>query len=424
MNRRNMAAMLSSLIAQLLLLITVIFPSSNPLCITNSSLSDFLTPLLLHFLSVSETSATLSLIPFSRCKRKRIHFSESDAPAGEGLNRFKLGRPDSFIRRNPDCFRKFFNINSSTFDWLCGLLEPLLECRDPVDSPLNLAAETRLGIGLFRLATGANFSDISQRFSVSESVAKFCFKQLCRVLCTNFRFWVGFLNSGELESVSNRFESISGIPNCCGVLCCVRFKVNEESIAAQLVVDSSSRIISIIAGFRGDKTDFQVLNSSTLFQDIEKGTIFTNSQGLEINGVAVPQFLVGNGDYPLLNWLMLPFDDPVSQSNEENFNNAINVMRLPSVIAVQSLRNWGVLREPIEGEIKTVVASIGACSILHNMLLSRDDYSAFCEDLNDHSSDKFKSCLNLGESKSVACSIRSALVTKVTKAREFQSQKR
>ncbi|KAK4378445.1 hypothetical protein RND71_000307 [Anisodus tanguticus] len=408
--RQRLAALLSSLISQLLLLL-LIFPSnSNPNY-------DFLSPLLLHLLNTSETAATLSLIPFSK-KRKRTNFSESDAPAGDDLTRFKLGRPDSFIRRNPDTFKKFFNINSSTFDWLCGLLEPLLECRDPVDSPLNIAAETRLGIGLFRLATGANYSDISRRFDVSEHVAIFCVKQLCRVLCTNYRFWVGFPNSGELESVSTQFESISGIPNCCGVICCVRFKVNEESIAAQLVVDSSSRIISIIAGFRGDKTDLQVLKSSTLFQDIEKGTILMNSQPLQINGVAVPKYFVGNGNYPLLNWLMLPFDDPVSQSNEENFNNAINLMCLPAVKAIESLRNWGVLREPLEGEIKAAVASIGACSILHNMLLSRKDYSVFCEDLSDCSFHKYQSSLSPGDS--VACAIRSALVTKAT---EFQSQK-
>ncbi|KAM3220065.1 protein ANTAGONIST OF LIKE HETEROCHROMATIN PROTEIN 1-like [Capsicum annuum] len=420
MNTRNLAALLSSLVAELLLLLAVIFPSTDTLYITNSSFNDYFSPLLLHFLSVSENIATLSLIPFSR-KRKRTLFSEFDDPGGDGLTRFRfgeLGRPDSFIRRNPDVFKKFFNLNSSSFDWLCGLLEPLLECRDPVDSPLNLSPETRLGIGLFRLATGANYTDVSSRFSVSVPVAKFCVRQLCRVLCTNYRFWVGLLNSGELESVSTRFESISGIPNCCGVICCVRFKVNEESIAAQLVADSSSRIISIIAGFRGNKTDFQVLESSTLFQDIENGTVLRNSQGLEINGVAVPKFLVGNGDYPLLNWLMLPFDDPVSQSNEENFNNAINLMRLPAVKAIESLRNWGVLSEPIEGKIRTVVASIGACSILHNMLLSREDYSAFCEDSNDYSFHKYQSSLTASDS--VASAIRSALVTK---AAEFQSQK-
>ncbi|CAN4107731.1 unnamed protein product [Withania somnifera] len=420
MNTHNLAALLSSLVAQLVLLLSLIFPSSNPLSLTNSSFSDLLSPLLLHFLSVSETVATLSLIPFSR-KRKRTHFSQPDAPEDDGLTRFKLGRLDSFIRRNPDTFKKFFNLNSSTFDWLCGLLEPLLECRDPVDLPLNLSAETRLGIGLFRLATGADYTDISRRFGVSESVAKFCVKQLCRVLCTNYRFWVGLLNSGELESVATQFESISGIPNCCGVLCCVRFKVNEESIAAQLVVDSSSRIISIIAGFRGDKTDFQVLKSSTLFQDIEEGTVLMNSQAMQINGVAVPQFLVGNGDYPLLNWLMLPFGDPISQSNEENFNNALNLVRLPAVKAIKSLRNWGILSEPIEGEIKTIVASIGACSILHNMLLSREDYTAFCEDLtDDYSFHQYQSSLNPGDCDSVACAVRSALVTKAT---EFQSKK-
>ncbi|XP_019229973.1 PREDICTED: uncharacterized protein LOC109210945 [Nicotiana attenuata] len=419
MNTRHLAALLSSLISQLVLLLLLIFPSSNPLSITNSSVYDFLSPLLLHFLSTSEIAATISLLPFSK-KRKRTHLSKPDAPAGDGPTRKlgQLGRPDSSIRRNPDTFKKFFNMNSSTFDWLCGLLEPLLECRDPVDSPLNLPAETRLGIGLFRLATGANYSDISRQFSVSESVAKFCAKQLCRVLCTNYRFWVGFPNSGELESVSTQFESISGLPNCCGILCCVRFKINNENTAAQLVVDSSSRILSIIAGFRGDKNDLQVLKSSTLFQDIEKGTIL-NSQALHINGVVVPQFFIGDGNYPLLPWLMLPFDDPISQSNEENFNNSINLIRSRGFKAIQSLRNWGVLDEPIEGEVKAAVASIGACSILHNMLLSRDDFSAFCEDLSDDSLHN-QSSLKPGVGDSVACAIRSALAIKAT---EFQSQR-
>ncbi|MCD7465837.1 hypothetical protein HAX54_002012 [Datura stramonium] len=191
----------------------------------------------------------------------------------------------------------------------------LCECRDPVDSPIS-RLETRLGIRLFRLATGANYSDVSRRFSVSEPVAKFC--------------------------VSNNLAS--------------------RNYSAQI----------------------------------------------SINGVAVPQFLVSNGDYPLLNWLMLPFDDPVSQPNEENFNNAINLMRLPAVKAVDSLRNWGVLSEPIEGEIKTAVASIGACSILHNMLLSREDYSAFCEDLSNYSFHKYQSSLNPSDSDSVACAIRNS----------------
>lgn len=317
-------------------------------------------------------------------------------------------------------------MSSSTFEWLSGLLEPLLECRDPVNSPLNLSAEFRLGIGLFRLATGSDYSQISKQFGVSESVAKFCAKQLCRVLCTNFRFWVGFPSSNELESVSTAFETLTGLPNCCGVIDCTRFnivnnngnkKVQEDSIAAQIVVDSSSRILSIVAGFRSDKSDYEVLKSSTLYKDIE-GERLLNSPKVNVNGVDVNQYLVGNGGYPLLPWLMVPFLDSVPGSCEENFNKAHSLMRASAIRTIASLKNWGVLSQPIEEEFKIAVAYIGACSILHNALLMRDDYSALCDGMGDYdqSSQHYKDSAleeNLIDGK--ASSIRSALATRAKK---------
>ncbi|MCI58236.1 hypothetical protein A2U01_0079490, partial [Trifolium medium] len=66
-------------------------------------------------------------------------------------------------------------MTSSTFEWLTNLLEPLLECRDPSYLfPLNLSAGVRLGIGLFRLANGSDYTEISNQFNVPVSVAKFC----------------------------------------------------------------------------------------------------------------------------------------------------------------------------------------------------------------------------------------------------------
>ncbi|PKI41071.1 hypothetical protein CRG98_038599 [Punica granatum] len=44
-------------------------------------------------------------------------------------------------------------MTASTFEWLFGLLDPLLDCQDLVGSPLNFSMEFQLEIGLFRLAT-------------------------------------------------------------------------------------------------------------------------------------------------------------------------------------------------------------------------------------------------------------------------------
>ncbi|KAL2254633.1 protein ALP1-like [Sesamum indicum] len=434
MNSRALAPLLSSLISQLLVLIFLLFPAPNPLTITNSApfstprrdFQESLFPLLHHFLSTSGVAATLCFLSFSR-KRKRARFQGLDDPDNEEDPGSRLGRLGSVVSRNPESFKQFFRMKTSTFEWLCGLLEPLLECRDPVDSPLNLPAEARLGIGLYRLATGADYPEISGRFGVSEADAKFCVKHLCRVLCTNYRFWVGFPSPTELDSVSARFETLIGLPNCCGIISCTRFNIerangsgsitqndaDHESIAAQIVVDSSSRILSVVAGFRGNKSNIQILKSSTLYQDIRKGILLNSSRPVKVNEVAVPQYLVGSGEYDLLPWLLVPFLDPKAGSVEESFNNVHRLMLVSSLKTMASLRNWGVLDRPMKMDYKSAVACIGACSILHNMLIMREDDSAFCYELDDQVVDN-QNIASLGGNyvEENALVIRKALATR------------
>lgn len=357
MESRKLAALLSTLVSQLILLLLLIFPSNSP---HFNSLDSSTFSLIHHFLYSQQTAATI-LTHNRKRKRKRLHHHPPPI-------------------RTPDWFPNSFLMTSSTFEWLTGLLEPLLECRDPAELfPLNLSAGVRLGIGLFRLANGSDYPDISERFGVSVSVAKFCVKQLCRVLCTNFRFWLSFPNSNDLPSVSQGFESLSGFPNCCGVVFCSRFQVSSSphSIAAQIVVDSTWRILSIAAGFNGNKTDSVILKSSSLFKDIEEETLLNAPP---VN--AVCQYLIADSDYPLLPWLMVPFNDSltVPGSVEDNFNAAHELMRLPALRTAASLKKWGVLSKPICEELKIAVAYIGACSILHNGLLMREDFSALASD--------------------------------------------
>ncbi|KAK7252032.1 hypothetical protein RIF29_35715 [Crotalaria pallida] len=369
MESRKLAALLSSLISQLLLLLLLLFPPNSPP--SSSSSSDNTLPLIHHSL-LSSLIATLSPRKRKR-KRKRIFFDPSHSP--------------SPATRTPDSFKSFYNMTSSSFEWLSGLLEPLLDCRDPAHLlPLNLPASTRLGIGLHRLANGSDYAQISTRFSVPVSVSKFCVKHLCRVLCTNFRFWVSFPNQTDLQSVSNSFQTLSGLPNCCGAIEASRFQVigtetsDDQCVAAQVVVDSSCRILNVVAGFNGNKNNSMILKSSTLFKDIEDGMLLNNDDEANLKN----QYLVGDSCYPLLPWLMVPFHDAAPGSDEESFNKAHEVMRLSAIRTAASLRNWGILREPIRDEVKMAVAYIGACSILHNGLLMREDFSALASVFEDY----------------------------------------
>ncbi|GLT98251.1 hypothetical protein SLE2022_204300 [Rubroshorea leprosula] len=394
MDSRKLSALLSSLVSQLLLLLLLFDSNFHDF---SSNYNGNLFSIINHLLSSQEIAASLSLVSVSR-KRKRTHLAEPASEPVEEESGSGIG-PEFALTRSPDSFKNCFKMSSSTFEWLSGLLEPLLDCRDPVGSPLNLSAEIRLGIGLFRLATGSSYPEIAKRFGVSESVTRFCSRQLCRVLCTNFRFWVAFPGSDELKSVSASFEELGGLPNCCGAIDCTRFnivkesngceltqlgKLKEDSIATQIVVDSSSRILSIVAGFRGDKSNSRILKCSTLYKDVEGGMLL-NSSLVGVNGVPRGEYLVGDGGYPLLPWLMVPFVDAVPGSNEEKFNRMLGLMHAPVLRTISSLKSWGVLNKPIEEELKTAVAIIGACSILHNVLLMRDDDSALCGGVGEYS---------------------------------------
>ncbi|XP_050209105.1 protein ANTAGONIST OF LIKE HETEROCHROMATIN PROTEIN 1-like isoform X1 [Mercurialis annua] len=416
MESKKLAALITSLISDLLLLL-LLSPTTDSI----DSDYNFNFNCYANLIYSQEMAASLSILNLSK-KRKRTHLSEFDSDATYLGKKPKLGNRLTELYRvahTPDMFRTFFKMKASTFEWLSGLLEPLLDCRDPIGSRLNLSAELRLGVGLFRLATGSNYSEIADRFGVTESVTRFCVKQLCRVLCTNFRFWVAFPSATELKSVSNEFEKLTGMPNCCGVIDCTRFQIDGDhddySVAAQIVVDSSSRILSIVTGFRGEKGSSRALKSTTLYKDIESGKLL-NSSSVSVNGVSVNQYLIGK-KYPLLPWLMVPFLDALPNSDEERFNCAIDEMHLSSLRAICSLKNWGVLSKPIEEELKTGVAVIGACSILHNALLMRGDDSALL-DLDDCSVLDHQEHYVDGEMEEIkvdkkAFDIRNALVTRV-----------
>lgn len=347
MEWKILAAVISSLVSQTLLSLLKIQTIPN----------DFhLLPLFLH---IQQILSTTLLIPSK--KRKSTHDSQNERD-----------RPTkALILRNPkpnlNYYSSSFNMSSSTFEWLCGLLDPLLDS-------YGLPGPIRLAIGLTRLATGDRYPDIATEFAVSESVARLCVKRLCRVLCTNFRFWITFpQNPSEILEISNGFESVSlGLQGCCGAIGYARFDVgNEKTVGAQIVCDSKSRILNIVVGFRGDRNNAEILEKSELYKDVNEGRILSSGQ-----------YFVGGVGYPLLSWLVVPYANEGLGAEEEEFNEVHELMCQPVERAFSGLSKWKVLdRLMEEDDEKVVVASIVTCAILHNVLIMQEDNNGFLEDV-------------------------------------------
>ncbi|CAL5044400.1 unnamed protein product [Urochloa decumbens] len=260
-----------------------------------------------------------------------------------------------------------FRVSAPTFNFLSGLLDPLLSDPSLPPSPVLLA------LALARLASGLPYPALAARFGVPPSAPRAASRRLRRVLLANFRFWLAFPSDPSSGAYS------APLPSCRGALCCARFDGPGGPLAAQLVAGASSRVLSLAAGFRGDRTDIEVLRLSSLYQEVEQGRVLEPGQ-----------YLVGDGGgYPLLPWLMVPFRGPVVPgSPEAAFNSAHRAMCRPVRRAVQSLMGWGAISRLHEEESpRAAVACIGTCAMLHNVLLTREDYSALAPDEAEADSD-------------------------------------
>jgi hypothetical protein len=253
---------------------------------------------------------------------------------------------------SPDHYPLAFRVSAPTFHYLSGLLDPLL-------SHPFLPSPTLLALALARLASGLPYPALAELFRVPPSAPRAASRRLRRVLLANFRFWLAFPTDPTTTSSS-----------CRGALACARFAGPGGPLAAQLVAGASSRILSLAAGFRGDRADLEVLRLSSLYQELEQGKLLQPGQA---------QYLVGDGSgYPLLPWLMVPFQGPaVPGSPESKFNAAHKAMCRPARRAVRSLMGWGAIARLHEEESpRAAVTCIGTCAMLHNVLLAREDYSA------------------------------------------------
>ncbi|KAI5071253.1 hypothetical protein GOP47_0013504 [Adiantum capillus-veneris] len=258
----------------------------------------------------------------------------------------------------------------------------------------------RVAMALFRLATGAKYSEVAEKFGLGESTAFICTRQLCDALCSRFKHYLAFPKPESLARVIRKFENVSGLFNCCGAVDCTRFKIRRpagphagdyydgnmfHSVIAQLVVDSDSRILNIAAGFAGGTGDSKVLRLSALYDDVQSCKLL-NGPSVQANGLEVPQYLVGDAGLPLLPWLMVPFEDTDFYPYKVHFNQRHLIARQAVLRAFASLRKWRIFGRAMSVDVKTAVSMIGACSILHNMLLHKGEPLDLEEDhLQDYS---------------------------------------
>ncbi|KAJ9539864.1 hypothetical protein OSB04_026370 [Centaurea solstitialis] len=273
-------------------------------------------------------------------------------------------------------FKKVFRMTKSTFNMICDELTPVFVKKDTM-LQLAISVRQRVAVCLYRLATADPLRTVSNRFGLGISTCHKLVLEVCaaieKVLMPKFLRWP---DDGRLEEIKAEFRSISGIPNVCGSIYTTHIpiiapKVTPEvyfnvkhternqkpsyTTTVQGVIDSLGVFVDICVGYPGSMSDKKILEKSALLQRFNMGNLKN-------------VWVVGNSDYPLLDWLLVPYTNRNLTWTQRSLNKKIVEIQKTAKDAFMRLKGrWRCLQKRTEVKLDDLPVVIGACCVLHNI---------------------------------------------------------
>ena len=294
-------------------------------------------------------------------------------------------------------FKRHFRLTRSTFEWLCCEIVPLLRRNSHEPGIIGLAWEQKIGASLWFLATGECFRSIGERFGMGESTVSYALRQFFDVIIAKFLAAKIIFPNTELEinGIMSGFKGIGKIPNVIGAIDGSHIPIKAPhlfpvdyfnrkgfySIVLQAVVDYKKKFLDICVGWPGSTHDSRILTNSSLYNK------FTNSQN---NLATNSKYILGDGSYPNLNWLIVPYKDIgrglTHQQTYFNLKHSQTRIKVEQAFGLLKGR-WRCLLHTLEVSCEIVSHIITTCCILHNICEERCDFLPPEDQYNDTGAD-------------------------------------
>lgn len=316
-------------------------------------------------------------------------------------------------------FRQAFRMNRRTFNIICDELSPVISKEDTM-LRRAIPVSKRVAICLWRLATGEPLRVVSQTFGVGISTCHKIILEVCSavktVLMPKFLKWP---DQVQTEEIKNRFFELTsgeGIPDVIGTMHTTQISIvapkknvgdyfnkrhteknqrSSYSVAIQGIVNADGIFTDICIGLPGSMSDDQVLTKSTIYHRLnqiqrqnhnhdhenifyDRQTIFHrqnqiqrqnyNHQNCNHRNQIQREVIVGGKEYPLLEWLMIPYAHQNLTWTQHMFNEKVREVRRFGVNAFGRLKGrWRCLQKRTEVKVEDLPVILGACCVLHNV---------------------------------------------------------
>lgn len=232
---------------------------------------------------------------------------------------------------------------------------------------------------------------VGASFGVGQSTVSQVTWRFIEALEERGRHHLKWPDCNKLEEIKSKFEASFGLPNCCGAIDATHIimtlpavqtsddwcdQVNNYSMFVQGIVDCEMRFLDIVTGWPGGMNISRLLKFSGFYKRCQGGERLNGNAKLVSEGVEIREFIVGGIEYPLLPWLVTPYDkDDELSSATNDFSEVHEAARLLAVKAFAQLKgSWRILNKVMwRPDKKKLPSIILVCCLLHNIIIDCGD---------------------------------------------------
>ncbi|GMN24331.1 hypothetical protein TIFTF001_000517 [Ficus carica] len=293
-----------------------------------------------------------------------------------------------------DKFESVFKLSRKTFDYICSLVKEDMMVKSAHfvfanGKPMSLCDQ--VAVALRRLSSGDSLVTIGDFFGLNHSTVSqvtWRFVESMEERALHHLQWPS--TEAEMTEIKSKFEKIRGFPNCCGVIDTTHIVMclpasdptgdvwldheKNHSMVLQAVVDSDMRFRDIVTGWPGKMKDSLVFESSNLYKLCDKEERL-NGKKVEIaKGSEIREYLIGDSGYPLLPYLVIPYEGKDLPESKAEFNKRHSATRMVAQRALARLKDtWriirGVMWRPDKHRLPRIIL---VCCLLHNMIIDME----------------------------------------------------
>lgn len=278
-------------------------------------------------------------------------------------------------------WRSLFGLSYPVFTTVVDKLRPFIAA-----SNLSLPSDYAVAMVLSRLAHGHSAKAVASRCSLDPFLVSKITNMVTRLLATKLypEFIKIPVSRRRLVEATQAFEELTALPNVCGAVdgsaiklhrlprdrvssSSYRCKYGYDSVLLQVVADHKKIFWDVCVKAPGATEDATHFRDSLLYNRLTSGDIVWDKV-INIRGHHVRPYIVGDWCYPLMSFMMTPFNSKGTGTPAQNlFDGMLMKGRSMVVEAIRLLKGrWRILQDLNVG-LNHAPQTIVACCVLHNL---------------------------------------------------------